>query len=102
MTSVGWPPPPEDASEVDAVALTGEVWLLVWGDAHTFNGRLVRFRVYAFDGYAFQTVWAPEDMLSATVTFTSTGFSIAHELRELPYELTDDYALTVDGVIKIG
>jgi len=80
----------------------GEVWLLVWGSAHTFNGRKDRFRVYAFDGASFQTIWAPEDMFETKVTLTSTGFSIAHHLHQPPYELRDEYALTADGVIKIG
>jgi hypothetical protein len=79
----------------------GEFWLLVWGSEHTFNGRRDRFRVYAFDGTAFETIWAPEDMFETHVTLTRTGFSIAHHLREPPYELNDEYALTVDGVIKI-
>lgn len=79
----------------------GELWLLVWGARHTFNGRKIRFRLYTFDGASFQTIWAPEDMFSAEVRLTPAGFSIDHHVSEPPYELTDEYVLTQDGVIKI-
>src|SRR5665213_573865 len=78
--------------------ITGESWLFVWGPQFGFNGTKVRMRVLAFDGAAFRTIWAPDDMYSATVRFTSSGFSIdhldmqrVHETRNPPYRLRDEY-----------
>ena len=82
----------------------GELWLLVWGQGHTFNGKRVRFRIYSFDGERFNTVWSPEDMLDAEVTLTDSGFSIAHRLKnELPWRLVrDDYVVTAQGAVKVS
>jgi hypothetical protein len=77
-----------------------ELWLLAWGQAHTFNGTKIRFRVYAFDGALFRTIWAPEDMFSATINLTKTGFVIDHHERQPPYDIRDEYVLTADGVFK--
>jgi hypothetical protein len=77
-----------------------ELWLLTWGQAHTANGATVRFRVYAFDGQSFRTVWTPDDMFSATPRMTSSGFTIDHEVRNPPYEFHDEYVLTPDGPVK--
>ncbi len=51
--------------------VSGESWLLIWGPQFGFNGTKVRMRVLAFDGAAFRTIWAPDDMYSATVRFTT-------------------------------
>jgi hypothetical protein len=77
-----------------------EFWLLAWGQAHTFNGKKVRFRVYAFDGQGFRTVWSPDDLFNATPHVTESGFTIDHEVRYLPYEIHDEYTLTQSGPIK--
>jgi hypothetical protein len=80
--------------------LPGEMWLLAWGQAHTFNGAKIRFRVHAFDGASFRTIWSPEDMLSAKINLTKTGFVIDHHVRQPPYDIRDEYVLTADGVFK--
>lgn len=79
---------------------TGELWLLAWGQAQTYNGKKVRFRVYAFDGQDFRTVWHLEDMFNAALRITDSGFVIDHEERYPPYEIHDEYRLTVNGPIK--
>jgi hypothetical protein len=81
--------------------LAGEFWILAWGQAHTFNGRKVRFRVYAFEGEQFRTVWSPDDMFGATVRATQFGFSIDHNVEAPPYEVHDEYGLTPEGRIKL-
>ena len=84
--------------------VSGESWLFVWGPQFGFNGTKMRMRVFAFDGATFRTIWAPDDMYSATVHFTSSGFTIdhldmqrLHEIRNPPYRLRDEYILTVAG-----
>jgi hypothetical protein len=78
----------------------GEFWLLAWGSSQTANGSGVRFRVYGFDGQTFRTVWSPEDMSNAVPHVTDSGIAIDHHVRYPPYEIHDEYALTVSGVIK--
>lgn len=80
--------------------LAGELWLFAWGQAHTFNGTKVRFRIYSFDGEQFRTVWSPDDMFNARVTFRDNGFSIDHHVRQAPYDLHDEYVITADGPVK--
>jgi hypothetical protein len=84
--------------------LSSEGWLLVWGRAQTFNGTLIRFRVYSFDGEALKTIWAPEDMVNADITIRDDGFRIKHLLRDrVPWEtVRDEYLLTPDGVLHTG
>jgi hypothetical protein len=82
--------------------IKGEIWLLAWGQAHTFNGKKVRARIYAFDGRTFATVWNPEDVYNADVRVTGNGFVIDHELldRRPPQEVHDEYVLTPAGPVK--
>jgi hypothetical protein len=79
--------------------IPGELWLMAWGQAHTANGSIVRLRVYAFDGRAFRTVWSPEDLFNARVTFHDRGFAIDHYQR--PHDVRDEYLVTPDGVIGV-
>ena len=79
--------------------LLGELWLMAWGQAHTGNGKIVRFRLYAFDGHAFRTLWSPEEMFNAEVRFTDSGFTIDHYRR--PLSVHDEYLLTTNGPLKI-
>lgn len=81
--------------------IAGECWLVAWGQAHTYNGAKVRFRLYAFDGTSFRTIWAPDDMLSARITFAASGFTIDHEIKREPYQLHDEYVLSADGPLKV-
>jgi hypothetical protein len=78
--------------------LAGDLWIMAWGQAEGANGKIVRFRVYAFDGQTFRTVWSPEEMFNANVRFTETGFVIDHYRR--PYDIHDEYLLTANGPIK--
>ena len=78
----------------------GEIWLFAWGRAHTFNGTKIRFRLYAFDGEHFRTLWSPEDMFNATVSFRDSGFAIDHHVSTAPFDLHDEYLLTPDGPVK--
>ena len=82
--------------------LADEFWLLAWGQAQTFNGKKVRFRIYSFDGQTFKTVWQPDDLLNATVQITQTGFTIERETKEPPFAIRDQYALTANGPIKVN
>jgi hypothetical protein len=78
----------------------GEFWLLAWGENHT--GKISLFRLYAFNGQQFRTVWSPETMPYAKITFTASGFSIRHLVRDTTpgYSVDDDYALTATGPFK--
>jgi hypothetical protein len=78
--------------------IPGELWLMAWGQSEGGNGKIVRFRVYAFDGRSFRTVWNPADMFDANVSFSDSRFVIDHYQR--PYEIHDQYLLTPDGVLK--
>ncbi len=81
--------------------IAGEFWLLVWGQAIAANGKIVRFRVYAFDGQTFRTVWAPpEELLNAAVRITNSGFVIDHDVKEPPWAIHDQFLLTADGPLK--
>ena len=80
----------------------GELWLLAWGPAHTFNGRKVRLRLYAFDGRSFATRWTPDDMFDVTVQILSSGFAVDHVVRgTVPWSnVRDEYVLTAKGPVK--
>ena len=78
----------------------GELWLLATGQAQTFNGARMRFRVYAFDGDGFRTSWSPDDVFGATVQITPQGFAITHSVREPPYKVTEEYTLTTNGPVR--
>lgn len=88
----------------------GEVYLLVWGKRLLFNGTLIRFRLYSFDGDNFQVLWEPEEMLDATVSFGQNGFAIEHTNPErrlrinpnAPWKIRDEYITLPTGVQKIG
>jgi hypothetical protein len=83
--------------------IDGEFWLLAWGQNHTSNGPVIRFRVYSFDGGTFKTVWRPEDLFDASVTITDRGFLIEHRSpRRAPYRTKDEYLVTSGGPIKAG
>jgi hypothetical protein len=78
----------------------GELWMMAWGQAHTFNGTRIRFRVYAFDGLAFRTMWSPEDMFNATVRFTDAGFAIDHDVPLTGGHVHEEYAITQAGPVR--
>ena len=79
--------------------LLGEIWLMAWGESHTGNGKIVRFRLYAFDGEVFRTLWSPEEMFNAELRFTDSGFTIDHYHR--PRSVHDEYLLTTSGPLKV-
>jgi hypothetical protein len=78
--------------------LSDELWMLAWGQAETANGKIVRFRLYAFDGEMFRTVWSPDDMVDAELRFSAPGFSIDHYRR--PNQIHDEFVLTAQGPLK--
>lgn len=81
--------------------IAGELWLLAWGQRHTANGPIIRFRTYSFDGAAFKTVWSPEDFYDASVTVTDRGFLIEHRSpARAPYTTKDEYVVTPEGSIR--
>ena len=73
---------------------------MAWGQAHTFNGRKIRFRVYGFDGVAFRTIWSPEDILNATIRFTDSGFAIDHYVPLERRDIHDEYTITPAGPVQ--
>lgn len=77
------------------------LWLLAGGKAFTFNGSKFRFRLYAFDGARFETVWAPEDVLDATVQVLVDGFSITHYDREQRSSVIEQYRTTGNGFERV-
>jgi hypothetical protein len=81
--------------------VVGELWLLVGGRAHTFNGSKMRFRLYGFDGVDFRTIWERDDVSRATVRQTVDGFTITHQIREAPYTVDEDYLIAASGVVRL-
>jgi hypothetical protein len=81
-----------------------EGWLMVWGHKEGFNGTLIRFRLYAFDGVELRTIWAPEGMLNARIAFRDNGFGITHLLKDRrPWQFVlDDFLLAADGPLLVG
>ena len=81
-----------------------EPWLLVWGRGESFNGTLIRTRIYALVGSEFRTVWAPKDMLNATIVDTDKGVLVTHLLKDqLPWQFVrDEYVFLVDGPVMTG
>lgn len=83
--------------------IEGELWLLAWGQRHTANGPIIRFRAYSFDGGTFKTVWSPEDFYDARVTITDRGFVVEHRSpARAPYTTKDEYVVTPMGPIRAG
>jgi len=82
--------------------IPGEVWFLAWGQAEAFNGTLIRFRLYSFDGGALRIIWGPNDMFNASLRFVANGFVIDHEVRspQGPNQVHDEYTLTPGGPVK--
>ena len=79
----------------------GVMWALAWGQAHTFNGQKMRYRIYSFDGATLETVWAPDDMISATLEVLPDGFAITHLIREDRTNRTDQYKVTPNGLVRV-
>ena len=79
----------------------GTMWILASGRAFTFNGSKSRYRLYAFDGTAFETVWAKDDVFSSKVKLLPDGFAITHYVRELREDVTDEYRVTASGVVQV-
>lgn len=79
----------------------GELWFLAMGQAHTFNGAKIRFRVYSFDGQDFTTIWTPEDLQGADVTITSTGFAIRHIPWQGNRYETEEYTVSPGAVLRV-
>jgi len=88
----------------------GEVWILAWGPAFTFNGTKIRMRMIAFDGTQFRDLWTPDDMLNAKVSISAQGaITIEHRdperyyiRRQPPFTLRDEYILRPTGPIRIS
>jgi hypothetical protein len=82
--------------------LTGEIWLLAYGQQHTANGDVELFRLYAFDGQQFRTVWSPDVMYSPEISFNGSAFTIEHLMRDRTqkYMLHDEFLITTNGVIN--
>lgn len=72
--------------------------------ARTFNGQKVRCRIYTFDGQSFRTIWAPDDLLDATlkVDGSGAGFAIDQMIPTPPYEAHSQYVLTANGPLQIS
>lgn len=84
-----------------ASPMNGELWLLVGGRAHTFNGSMYRHRVYSFNGESFRTVWSGDDVLDAAVQVLPNGFSITHYDRRTWTKVSEEYVLSPNGVVKL-
>lgn len=78
-----------------------ELWLLTLGQAHTFNGAKIRFRVYSFDGQEFRTIWTPEDLLSAKVEITAAGFIIRHIPRDFNDYVLEEYTVSPGAILRV-
>jgi hypothetical protein len=74
------------------------------GQEGGFNGTLIRFRIYAFDGKTFRTIWTPDDMLDAEIALRDDGFEIKHLLKKsLPWRFVrDDYRLVAQGPVRVA
>jgi hypothetical protein len=77
------------------------LWLLAGGQAFTFNGSKWRFRLYTFDGVTLDKIWAPDDMLSATLEMLPDGFAITHLVRENRSDTTEQYRATANGLVRV-
>jgi hypothetical protein len=84
-----------------ASPVRGVLWVLAGGQAHTFNGAKFRFRLYTFDGATLETIWAPDDMLSAKLEMLADGFGITHLVREDRAFTTEQYKATADGLVRV-
>jgi len=80
--------------------IAGELWLLAWGQGHTSNGPIMRFRAYSFDGVTLKTVWSAENFYDAKVTIKGRGFLIEHRPNRAPYMTKDEYIVSPDGPVK--
>ena len=81
--------------------LNGELWILVGGRAHTFNGSKYRYRVYSFNGAEFRTIWSLDDVSNATTQVLPNGFSITHIEDQTWRKVTEEYAISANGVFKV-
>jgi hypothetical protein len=79
----------------------GVMYILAFGQAVMANGAFIKFRLYAFDGATFMTLWEPKDLEGAKVSVTPRGFDITHIDRTLAGYVTDRYETTLNGVVKI-
>jgi hypothetical protein len=87
-----------------ASPVNGELWLLVGGRAHTFNGLAkYRYRVYSFNGDAFATIWSRDDVFNATLQVSPRGFAITHTDRTTRSwaEVVEEYAISANGIFKV-
>jgi hypothetical protein len=82
----------------------GELWIVVGGRAHTFNGlSKYRFRLYSFNGDVFRTIWSRDDVFNARLQVLPSGFALTHTDASTRAwtEVAEEYALTFNGVFKV-
>jgi hypothetical protein len=78
--------------------VVGETWVLVWGGRLDQKENYTRFRVIAFDGNAFRTLWSPPDFLNVGLQTTQEGFTLSfmdQDFRRLIR--VEDYKFFADG-----
>ncbi len=80
-----------------------EMWLLAHGVMTGSNILSTRFRVYAFDGEKFTTVWSPPDRAYGEVTVKGDQLAIRYTDYEHDKETrTDRYVLSGSGVEQVS
>ena len=62
--------------------------------------RQIPFRLYTFDGATLDTIWAPDDMLSAKLR-VADGFAITHLVHEDRSFTTEQYKATANGLVRV-
>ena len=96
-----------------ATPVSGEFWFAAWAQVVEQSPPIVAFRVYAFDGKTFRTVWAAKDfmaesVLTKAIDVTSNGFVLnrlfdptGHAAHSPGIVIHEQYALTPNGPQKV-
>jgi hypothetical protein len=73
------------------------------GGAFIANGSWCYLEAFAFDGQQFRVLWRPDPMAAASIDMTRAGFAVTHHRRDFspPGSVRDEYAITVNGPVKI-
>lgn len=84
-------------------------WFLVHGELLGGNGKMVRMRLYSFNGESFKVLWSPPDQLKAAFSVTDRVLTVSfldaeryYQVQQPPYTRTERWALTDSGVQKLS
>jgi hypothetical protein len=96
-----------NARALEPPPIAGEFWFLSWADVPPQSPYTIAIRLYAFDGKKFRTIWAPQNIISASIdTAVQVGPGGVFTVNQMPTWTSQDivhgqYAVSTTGPKKV-